>query len=399
MVGSFVINKIKRAPFAIRMFLNKHLDECIYFLKKRRFKKLRNLIWTQLWVRDLDGGKLDWFFRKFPGYAPYPKELEIEITTRCHLKCIMCENAHWENSNYRKQDMTLEMFKTVIDKFPRLRYINVTGEGTCIMNKDFFKMLEYLNKKSVNTMFVESFDLLKEDYLRKIVELDVERIEVSLDGARKDTYENIRRGAKWDRVIENLQKLREIKKEGKTPFPYIFFRFIAMKNNVHEIPDLLRLVADLDINLGKMTDVQVVGLLTFPEIEHLYTELPEQFLCEANSLAEKLNINFICSHTSNNYCSMNTCAKWLQPYIIINGDVVLDCALLMANNRNELMSNSLGNVFTQSFKEIWNSPRYKRIRESVNKAHGPVAATCKGCRGYDTSERELLYGVFDDKKS
>ncbi len=391
------LNLAFRKLEGIKRFLEKHLDEVFYFLKKRRFAKACNLIWSQLWVRDLDGGKFDWIFRRFPQSAPYPKEIEIEITTRCYMKCIMCENTYWKDENYRRQDMSFEQFKFIISQFPHLRYINVTGEGTGFLNKDFFKMLDYLNKKNVNTMFVESFDLFKEKYIKKIIDLDVERIEVSIDAACKDTYEKIRVGAKWDRVMKNLKKMREMKIRYNTPFPYIFFRFIAMKNNVHEIPALIRLIGELDINLGKITDFQVVGLLSFPEIEHLNVKnIPEQIIKESDSIAKKININLIWSHTSHSYNSINLCAKWLQPYIMIDGSAILDCALMMSNKRLELKRTSLGNLFNQKFKEIWNSPRYRRIRKSVNKTNGPVPKLCEGCRGYDTKRRENLFGIMND---
>ncbi|OGZ79617.1 MAG: hypothetical protein A2528_02890 [Candidatus Staskawiczbacteria bacterium RIFOXYD2_FULL_37_9] len=384
----------------VKRFFDKHFDEVFYFLKKRRFVKAYNLIWSQLWVRDLDGGKFDWIFRRFPQLAPYPKEIEIEITTRCYMKCIMCEHTHWKDENYRSQDMNFEQFKSIINQFPHLRYINVTGEGTGFLNKDFFKMLDYLNKKNVNTMFVENFDLFDEEKIKKIIDLDVERIEVSLDAATEDTYKNIRIGAKWDRVMENLKKMREMKIKHKTPFPYIFFRLIAMKNNVHEIPALARLIGELDINLGKITDFQIVGLLSFPEIEHLNVEnISEQIIKEADSIAKEMNINLIWSHTSNNCSSNNFCAKWLQPYIMIDGSAILDCALMMENNRSQLKRTSLGNLFNQNFREIWDSPRYQRIRKGINKINGPVPKLCEGCRGYDTKQREKLFGIMSDNKN
>lgn len=384
----------------VRTLLVKHTDEVWYFIKKGRFKKAYNLIWSQLWVRDIDGGKFDFIFRRFPALAPYPKEIEIEITTKCYLRCVMCEHTYWKDEKYRHQDMTFGQFKTIIDQFPGLRYINVTGEGTGFLNKDFFKMLEYLNEKNVNTMFVESFDLFKEDYIEKVIALDVERIEVSIDAASKEIYEKIRVGAKWERVIKHLQALREIKKKKQTPLPYIFFRLIAMKDNVTEIPKLLELIHELDVNLGKLTDVQVVGLLSFPDIDHLNVPgIPQEIIAAADRLAKKYKLNLIWSHTTNNCATMNSCAKWLQPYIMIDGSALLDCALLMSNNRIKLKNDALGNLFQENFKDIWNKPRYRKTRADVNRKNGPVPYLCQKCRGYDTGFREKSFGVHEDTKN
>ncbi len=392
---NILIKKIKGA----RTFLIKHSDEVWYFIRKGRVRKACNLIWSQLWVRDIDGGKFDFIFKMIPFMAPYPKEIEIEITTKCYMRCVMCEHTYWKDEKYRHQDMTFEQFKLIIDQFPKLRYINVTGEGTGFLNKDFFKMLGYLNQKNVNTMFVESFDLFKEDYIEKVIDLDVERIEVSIDAASKETYEKIRVGAKWERVIKNLRALKEIKKKRKTPLPYIFFRLIAMKDNITEIPKLLELIHELDVNLGKLTDVQVVGLLSFPDIDHLnVANIPQEIISVADDLAKKYNINLIWSHTTNNCATMDSCAKWLQPYIMIDGSALLDCALLMSNNRIKLKNDALGNLFQENFKDIWDKQRYRKARAGVNRKNGQVPYLCQNCRGYDTSFREKTFGIQKDIK-
>lgn len=371
----------------------KDIDMIGYLIKKGDYKKLRNFIWTRLRVRDMRGTFFDPVYRTFPFLAPYPKELELEITTRCHLRCIICENRYWEDKSY-KRDLTFKEFKYICDQFPDLRFINVTGEGTCFLNKDFFKILEYLKNRGVYTIFVESFDLFDEEKARRVIELGVERIEVSLDAATQETYEKIKVGAKWERTIENLRKFRALKNELKTPFPFIFVRYIVNKMNLYEMVAFLELVNDLDMNLGKRKYVEFAGLLIFDEIKELdVLEIPVDIVEKVNRKAKELNINVAWSHTKNNYPDMKKCAKWLQPYIMIGGDVILDCALLMANNRAYLKEKRLGNVFEEDFHKIWNSEQYKKIRASVNST-GPISIQCKGCRGYNTSKRETLYGTF-----
>lgn len=378
-----------------QLFIN-DWDMIWHLLKKRNYKKFRNFIWTRLRVRDMGGSFFDPLFRTFPHLAPYPKEIEVEITTRCHLRCIICENTYWKDQSYKKQDLSFEQFKFICEQFPDLRFINVTGEGTCFLNREFFKMLEYLRSRGVYTIFVESFDMFDEEKAKRAVELHVERIEVSLDAATKETYEKIKVGARWDRTIENLKKLRSIKKEMKTPFPFIFFRYIINKLNLYEMVDFLELMNELDMNLGKRKNVEFAGLLVFDEIKELdVEEIPFSIVQKVKKKAKELNINVAWSHTKNCFLGMKMCAKWLQPYIMIGGDVILDCALLMANNRDYLRENRLGNVFEEHFRTIWNSERYKKVRTSVDRKSGPISILCKGCRGYDTSKRESRYGTFE----
>ena len=66
--------------------------------------------------------------------------MEIEVTTRCNLKCIICEHTYWDEPN---RDMSFEQFKGIVDQFPKLKWIGLTGIGESFINKDFMKMLRY----------------------------------------------------------------------------------------------------------------------------------------------------------------------------------------------------------------------------------------------------------------
>jgi radical SAM protein with 4Fe4S-binding SPASM domain len=78
---------------------------------------------------------------------------------------------------------------------------------------------------------------------------------------------------------------------------------------------------------------------------------------------------------------------------MMGGYVISCCNTLMSNNRTFLKEHSFGNLFEQSFKDIWYSDRYKRFRKTVNNPKCKVPIICTGCRAYDFSERAKKYGV------
>lgn len=333
-------------------------------------------------------------FRKFPSLAPYPSELEIEVTTRCHLKCIFCEHTFWKDQAHT--NLSFADFKKIIDQFPNLKFINLTGEGTCFLNPDFFRMIEYVKERDVFVLFVESFDLFDNEKCARVIDHGVERIEVSLDAAGQATYEKIKVGAKWERTLENLRTLRNLKAEQNTPFPFIFFRYVVNTLNQHEIHDFVDLVADLDMNLGQWTVIEFCGLLYFEKNKHLFVEALDPELVEtANRRAAEKNIQIAWSHI-NQLPPTRICSKWQQPYIMIGGDVVIDCAVLMSDQRTHLRENRICNLLEEPFREVWDSEYYRKIRASVPRKDGPISRHCKGCRGYRADDRYNLYGAFDE---
>ena len=93
-----------------------------------------------------------------------------------------------------------------------------------------------------------------------IFDYNVDVFAVSLDGATDETNSRIRRGSKIDVITENLKEIVRIKKERGLKYPWINFVFCAMRSNLHELPDLIRLAAEIGIE-----EVKVVYLTVFGE--------------------------------------------------------------------------------------------------------------------------------------
>lgn len=367
-----------------------------YILRKRGIRSVYRFLFVKYFVAD-EGGEvsiLNPIISRFPFLAPYPYKIEVEHTTFCNKKCILCEHTYWDEKSER---LTFEEFKKIVDNFPKLKWINVTGEGSGFLNPDFLKIIEYLRSKDVSVNFVDEFEFVDEEKARKLIELSVNCIWISMDGATKETYEKIKVGCNFEKVLENIKGLLKLKKELNSPFPHLCFRFVVNKLNYHEMPQMVELVDNLRKfgDLGESLRLEFVGLLKFREIEDLYLpEVPEQILCETIKKAKELKVPVYFSHLQEKELPKVTkCAAWAEPYIMMKGYVLPCCAVLMSNKRPFLRKYAFGNVFENSFREIWYSERYRKFRKLVPKKKGEVPILCAGCRAYDTTEREKKYGV------
>ena len=70
-------------------------------------------------------------------------KLQIELTTSCNLKCIMCEHSFWSEKAY---SMKLENFKKIIDYLPNLIQVDITGIGETLLYNYFIEAIEYLHE-------------------------------------------------------------------------------------------------------------------------------------------------------------------------------------------------------------------------------------------------------------
>lgn len=373
-----------------------------YLLRNKGFSAFSNFLYTKIFVPTGEGsGELAYYFigpliRRFPGLAPFPSYVEIEITTRCNKKCIFCEHTYWKES---PDNISFEEFIQIAGQFPNLKWINLTGEGDPFLNKDFLNILEYLKKKNVMVYFGDSFDLIDENIAKKLVDLDIDGIYVSMDAATKETYEKIKVGCNFEKVVKNIKRLVEFKKVKNTPLPELCFRYIVTTLNYHEIPKFVELVRTFGNGkeLGDGSRIHFIGLLVFPEIRQYHLpDIPEEIQIEAIDKKKEINdgAEVVFTHTEpKRFPPINRCLAWMEPYIMMKGYVLPCCAIMMSNSRDFLRKHSFGNLYEKSFKEIWNSERYRTFRKTVNKPNAKVPLLCKGCRAYDTKEREDKYGI------
>jgi len=372
-----------------------------YLWKKKGLRAVYNFIFVKLFVRGEECGIAiqDILWRKFPWMAPYPWMFELEVTTKCNLWCIMCEHTHWAKTEPSlNKDLPFEDFKKIIDQVPHLKWINVTGEGSAFMNPDFMKMLRYLKSRDIFVAFVDHFLDLPEERMRELIRLGIDRIWVSMDGATAKTYNKIRPGGDFDKAVKNIKKFIQLKEEMKSPIPEICFRYTFMKPNHHEMLDFIELVSTFGPKkwIGNKTWVDFVALLEFDNTKPLVYEPTKDDEIRIPEHGKKYGIEARLGHPSHipeKKIKMTRCVAWSEPYMMIGGDLVSCCAVMMSNNRDFLRRNKFGNVLQTPFRDIWKSKRYKKFRRLVPKKESEVPILCDGCRAFDTTFRKKKYGV------
>jgi MoaA/NifB/PqqE/SkfB family radical SAM enzyme len=373
-------------------------------LSKGWYKRAYNFAFVTYNVRGEDCGKgcLDPLFYLNQKIVPTFWDIELEVTTACPLSCIFCEHTFF-SADYRNQDLKLDRFKAIIDSIPRLKWINMTGEGSPFMNKDFMAMLRYAKSKDIYIDFSHDFFTYNENIGRALIEMGIERIYFSIDGATKETYEKVRIGSNFDRVIANIKNFIALKKELKSPLPEICFRFAFNKLNVHELELFIELVHSLGAtcDLGDESSINIVGLLEFEQTAHLVCEVSPEIIAGVNRRASSYGLTVYWSHSTHKEAKKppcHFCVFWTEPYIMVTGHVVPDCAVLMSNRRPFLEANSFGNINRMPLTEMWDTPKYRKFRETLRNPNAPVPSVCLGCRVYETQFRADKYGVWEMDK-
>ncbi|MFA6914164.1 MAG: radical SAM protein, partial [Endomicrobiia bacterium] len=196
----------------------KQLFNDIYKYIPENNKKIRNILLNEY---EISQGKV-YLISK-------PRSLTISLTTKCNLKCKMCG---YSVNKKTQSELSDKYCDDLIEVIPCLERLILQG-GEVFLYKRFNEIFKITCKEKVKLEIVTNGLLLNKEIIKELV-LNNTMITISIDGFTKDVYESIRIGAKFEKLIENLNCLYKTKKQFKTKF-IMRLQMVVMKSNYQQI--------------------------------------------------------------------------------------------------------------------------------------------------------------------
>ena len=141
----------------------------------------------------------------------YPNQFHIELTQKCNLNCLHCfANA----SSCQTKEMVYEDVVLVYEKMKELGmiYANLSG-GEPTLNKDFFKIIDYVVKQPFETCLLTNGLLWDEIMIEKICSIDKNRdlmIQISLDGPYEVmAKERLLTLNQYEKILDTIKRFKE----------------------------------------------------------------------------------------------------------------------------------------------------------------------------------------------
>lgn len=184
--------------------------------------------------------QLDRYYRDGEGIPL--KSIGISITENCQLKCRWC---HIAEIGFLKNYMDKEDFRALLSSCGPLDDIHLTPRGEAFLHPDFMDILKICRqvqpqaKTRVITNGIYSLSGGRAD-----LPAYLDYVAFSVDGATKETYELIRKPAKFENFLESVRRFVAHKEAHQTGAVYKFI-FTAGKLNLPELPQLVELAAEL----------------------------------------------------------------------------------------------------------------------------------------------------------
>ena len=285
--------------------------------------------------------------------------VRMDTNNYCNLRCIMCKFGYEKVLPEQRIEMTVEQYeKIAADIFPKTRSLHLSCGYEPLVVSEFDHYLRVAKQKYgvPFVSFATNAMAMRDHHCKTMIEAGVDEIVVSADGAKAETFESVRRGGKFDRLLNNLAMLRDMKKAAGAEKPVLRLNYTFLDANVEEIPDFIDLMAEYGMQVLELrpVDMNVIGRF---EVEPLLTESArktyDRLYPEIQKRAEHHNIELIAFHrlpektqaAKNNNSAKTKANSCILPYfalyILADGSV-----------KSCVSGPDIGNIIDQSYAEI-----------------------------------------------
>lgn len=329
----------------------------------------------------------------------FPQEIHLESSSRCQAQCTICPRGGMERY---QGEMSRDLFDKAIHECvgKELEYIHyhLNGEPLLMDIDELVSRINYTReafhktetyhvsyvydaqkKRTVEKprlCFFTNGALLDKERVDKLLESELDIIVISIDGGNKEDYEKIRVGLNWERLVENVTYLVDRRNATGSKL-WIQTAIIPQMANKGSLGKYFRLFRDeIGVDDCGGSGVQNIGGLI--DSENMIIK-EDQYMDG--------DINAPCWRV---FLDLSVCA---------DGKAVVCCQCVRA----DLV---IGDLNTQSIKEIWNGEAMTDIRENFitgRKAEIPFCAECDYMRSFcappwwNTKEiKEAYYKVKDE---
>lgn len=330
-----------------------------------------------------------------PAVAP-PRFVQIEPVGQCNLRCRMCPIQYRRDGPPFGPPAFLDVcdFERILEELPGIAELHLQGLGEPLLHPRFFDLVAHAAGKGIRVTTNSNLTLLHPHLSERCITSGLAYLHVSLDGAAAATYEHIRTGARFDRVVRNLEALLAARHRLRRTTPGIGLVMVVMRTNLHEVPAMVRLahgwgVDDLFVqhlchDYGE-TDLpahyrSMRAFVESESLEHANERLVDRHFEEAGREAARLSVRLRLPGRGRSARPAGTeggrrCHwPWRGLYLSYKGDAMPCCMVSTPDRIN------FGNVTEQGVRPVWQGAAYRDFRRRLDSEEPPEI--CRSCGVY-----------------
>ncbi|MBI5966436.1 MAG: tungsten cofactor oxidoreductase radical SAM maturase [Deltaproteobacteria bacterium] len=360
---------------------------------------------TEYWLDEREGDLI------LHPRIPNARKLYVEPTTGCDLHCRTCMRSVWEDP---EAQMTMDTFQRLMESLkdlPSLTRVVFTGFGEPLTHPHILEMIRAVRQRDLAVTVGSNGLRLDGQMARDLIRLGVDRLVISVDGVKPETYAGTR-GGMLSQILNNIRILNETKSQLGSLTPALGIEFVALRSNVDELAQLTGLASRLGASRVLVSNVLPYTEEMRSEILYGYEPRPP-FSSGSWPVKADAWVMWGILELPRMYWGAERRCRFVQDRAIVVGwDGGISPCYALAHNysyfavdgrKKQVSRYVLWNVNEMSLAEIWMSEEYVRFRSEVRAFHFPSCPNCdlrescdlrernEGCWGWNPSCADCLW--------
>jgi len=291
-----------------------------------------------------------------------PLHIQIELTNYCNLRCPVCPTGI-RAVDRRAKAIEVDLFQQLMDEVgPYLLTISLWAWGEPLLHPQLKEILHTARRHHMATLLsTNGQNLDHEEVIEALLEEPPTCLIVAIDGLTDATNSMYRVGAKLEPILAGVRRLAELKKQLNVRLPILHMRYIVMKHNEHELPDLETFARD---NHFDFLTIRTLSIIDSKEPDRMHQDfVPETHEWRAYGYTDQGR-----DHRSDFICQQ---PFWF-PTVFADGTLV-------ACEQDFNAQQSLGVVSKDvSFADLWFGQRAAEVRKTI-RDDSQTLSFCRNC--------------------
>ena len=146
------------------------------------------------------------------------QHLRLAIDDSCNLRCPSCRKGmifHKEGSAFNLGIRLADKINDWLHTFRHPIQIHIGSDGDPFASHVYRHFMEQTPERDNIKYSILTNGLMFKDFYKTVPNVinNLQELGVSIDGASKETYEKLRLGGRWEKIIEGLECIAELKKK------------------------------------------------------------------------------------------------------------------------------------------------------------------------------------------
>ena len=312
------------------------------------------------------------------GPSPGPLFVYLMATEACNLRCRFCDlwRTQHRSGDALADELTTEEMVRLVNEVAETgcMIVNIWG-GEPLVRPDLCDLVRAIDRAGMASVVTTNGFLLTETVARDLVAAGVGSVFVSIDSPVPAEHDELR-GCKgsYERAAQGLKTLREVGGKSIT----VGINTLVNRRNYRQLCEMIRLAASLSVDSVRLLSMELGE--PFSKYASTDTSLFEFSEDDLRELRVELRRTSRIARAANINCNLREYLEGMpayyaghyRPKTCFAGDLICDIDARGNVAPCLTLGRTGGNVRERSFREIWTSEEFHRLRLDTRRLRCPL---------------------------